>query len=44
MLYRERVNCLTQLCSDPKIELKLEFVFKVKGTQTHLTPPKGLHN
>ena len=28
MLSRERVTCFTQLCSDPKIELKPEFVFK----------------
>ena len=44
MLSRERVPCLTQLCSDPKIQLKPEFVFKVIGTRTHLTPPKGVHN
>ena len=43
MLSRERVTCFTQLCSDPKIELKPEFVFKGKGTRTHLTPPKGVH-
>ena len=40
---RERVTCFTQLCSDPKIELKPEFVFKGKGTRTHLTPPNGVH-
>ena len=43
MLSRERVTCFTQLCSDPKIELKLEFVLKGKGTRTHLTPPEGVH-
>ena len=43
MLSRERVTCFTQLCSDPKIELKPEFVFKGKGTRTHLTPAKGAH-
>ena len=40
---RERVTCFTQLCSDPKTELKSEFVFKGKGTRTHLTLPKGVH-
>ena len=43
MLSRERVTCFTQLRSDPKIELKPEFVFKGKGTRTHLTPPKSVH-
>ena len=43
MLSRERVTCFTQLCSDPKIELKPKFVFKVKCTRTHLTPPKDVH-
>ena len=43
MLSRERVTCLTQLCSDPKVQLKPEFVFKGKGTRTHLTPPQGVH-
>ena len=44
MLSRERVTCFTQqLCSDPKIELKPEFVFKGKRTRAHLTPPKGVH-
>ena len=43
MLWRERVTCFTQLCSDPKIELKPEFVFKGKCTQTRLTPPKDVH-
>ena len=40
---RERVTCFTQLCSDPKVDLKLEFVFKGKGTRTHLTPPEGVN-
>ena len=44
MLSRERVTCFTQLCSDLKTELKSEFVFKGKGTRTHLTPPKGVHH
>ena len=42
MLSRERVTCFTQLCSDPKVQLKPEFVFKDKGTWTHLTPPEGV--
>ena len=44
MLSRERVTCFTKFCSDPKIELKPEFIFKGKGTRTHLTPPKGVHH
>ena len=40
---RERVTYFTQLCSELKIELKPEFVFKVKGTRTYLTPPKVVH-
>ena len=32
MLSRERLTCFTQLCSDPKVDLKPEFVFKGKGT------------
>ena len=43
MLSRERVTCFTQLCSDPKVDLKPEFVFKGKGTRTHLTPPEGVN-
>ena len=43
MLSRERVTCFTQLCSDPRIDLKPEFVFKGKGTRTHLTPPEGVN-
>ena len=42
MVSRERVTCFTQLCSNPKIELKPEFVFKGRGTRTHLTLPKGV--
>ena len=42
VLSRERVTCFTQLSSDPKIELKSEFVFKDKATQAHLTPPKDV--
>ena len=40
MFSRERVTCFTQIYSDPKIKLKPEFVFKGKGTRSHLTPPK----
>ena len=43
MFSTEKVTCFTQLCSDPKIKLKAEFVFKGKGTRTHLTPPKSVH-
>ena len=43
MLSRERVTCFTQFCGDTKIKLKPEFVFKGKGTRTHLIPPKGVH-
>ena len=43
MLSRERFTCFTQLFSDPKIELKSQFMFKGKGTRTHLTPPKSAH-
>ena len=43
MLSRERVTCFTQLCSDPKVQLKPEFVFKGKGTRTNLTPPEGVN-
>ena len=32
MLSRERVTCFTLLCSDPKMDLKPEFVFKGKDT------------
>ena len=43
MLSRERVTCFTQLCSDPNVDLKPEFVFKGKGTRTHVTPPEGVN-
>ena len=43
MLSRERVTCFSQLCSDPNVNLKLEFVFKGKGIGTHLTPPEGVN-
>ena len=33
--------CFTQLCSDPKVSLLPEFVFKGKGTRTHLVTPEG---
>ena len=43
MFSREKVTYFTQLCSDPKIKPKAEFVFKGKVTRTHLTPPKSVH-
>ena len=43
MLSGVRVTCFIQLCSYLKSKLKPEFVFKGKGTQTHLTPPKGVY-
>ena len=43
MLLRERVTCFTQLCSDPKVTLLPEFVFKGKGTAIHLVFPKGVN-
>ena len=33
MLSRERITCFTTVCSDPKIKIKPEFVFKGKGKQ-----------
>ena len=33
MLSRERGTCFIQFCSDPKVELKQEFVFKGKVTR-----------
>ena len=44
MLSRERVTCFTQLCSDPKFDLKPEFLFKGKGARTRLTPPEGVND
>ena len=41
-LSRERITVFTQLCSDPGVILKPEFVFKGKGTRTVLHPPKGI--
>ena len=41
VLSRERVTCFTQLYSE--VGLKPEFVFKGKGTRTHLTPPEGVN-
>ena len=41
MLSRERVTCLTQLCNDTKVTVLPEFVFRGKGTKTHLVPPEG---
>ena len=33
MLSRERDTCFIQFCSDPKVDLKQEFVFKGKVTR-----------
>ena len=41
-LSRERVTVFTQVSSDPDLTLKLEFVFKGKGTRTSLHPPDGI--
>ena len=41
-LSRERVTVFTQLCSDPSMTLKPEFVFKGKGTRTELHLPEGI--
>ena len=41
-LSRERVTVFTQLCSDPRVTLKLEFVFKGKRTRTELHPSEGI--
>ena len=43
MLSRERVTCFIQLWSNPKVDLKPEFIFKGKGTRIHLTPPEGVN-
>ena len=43
MLSRERVTCFIQLCSDPKFDLKPDFIFKGKGTRTHLAPSQGIN-
>ena len=43
MLSRERVTCFTQICSDPKVTLLPEFIFKDEGTRTHLVPPEGVN-
>ena len=37
----ERVTVFKQLCSDPSVTLKPEFVFKGKWTCTELYPPNG---
>ena len=41
MLSRERVTAFTQVCSDSRVQP--EFVFKGKGTQSHLNPPPGVN-
>ena len=38
----ERVTVFTQLCSDPSMSRKPEFVFKGKRTRTELHPPDGI--
>ena len=43
MLSRERVTAFTQVCSDPRIQFQPEFVFKGKGTRSHLNPPPGVN-
>ena len=43
MLSRERVTVFTQLCSDPKVQIKPEFVFNGKDTRTELYPPAGIN-
>ena len=43
MLSRERVSCFTQLCSDPKVTLLPEFVFKGKVTKTNVVPPEDVN-
>ena len=36
-------ECSSQLCSDSKVDLKPEFVFKGKGSQTHFTPQQSVN-
>ena len=38
-----RSTCFTELCSDPKVDLKTKFVFKGKGNRTHLTHPQSVN-
>ena len=41
-LSRERITVYTQVCSDPKVSLKPEFVFKGKGVRVKLNPPQDV--
>ena len=41
-LSRERIIVYTQVCKDPKVSLKPEFVFKGKGVQVKLNPPQDM--
>ena len=41
-LSRERITVFTQLCSDPGVIFKPEFVFKGKETRTVVHSPKGI--
>ena len=41
-LSRERVTVFPLACSDPKVTLKPEFVFKGKGTRTKINPPDDM--
>ena len=43
MLSRERVTCFTQLCSEPNLTLLPEFIFKGKGSATHLVCTEGVN-
>ena len=41
-LSRERITVYTQVCSDLKVSLKPEFVFKGKGVRVKLNPPQDV--
>ena len=41
-LSRERITVYTQVCNDPKISLKPEFVFIGKGVRVKLNPPQDV--
>ena len=41
-LSRERITVYTQVCSNPKISLKPEFVFKGKSVRDKLNPPQDV--
>lgn len=42
-LFREGVTVYTKVSGYPNVKLNLEFVFKVKGTQTTRNPPKPIN-